>query len=217
MTIRIKKVIKTDQWIVFIFVWKLFKRVQLRDTINVIEHNSVITRKIMFWLSLQKKLQVTKLYIIFGSILQLLKVPTVPRYWAKLTNISYKEWRFTATWTIDMHTVSDKNDIATNRILKESCDWYNKAFPTNTCLMSKSKLQNNSQVSTNLLSLSLSSMFYCWLGNCASILETKKIETCESLWRTLDCEYTRCNLDISYNSIINLRCNATATFIISNS
>ena len=80
MTIRIKKVIKTDQWIVFIFVWKLFKRVQLRDTINVIEHNSVITRKIMFWLSLQKKLQVTKLYIIFGSILQLLKVPTVPRY-----------------------------------------------------------------------------------------------------------------------------------------
>ena len=43
--IRIKKVIRTDQWIVFIFVWKLFKRVELRDKINVIERNRVITRK----------------------------------------------------------------------------------------------------------------------------------------------------------------------------
>ena len=61
MTIRIKKVIRTDQWIVFIFVWKLFKRVELRDKINVTEHNKVITRKIMFRLSLQKNLQVSKL------------------------------------------------------------------------------------------------------------------------------------------------------------
>ena len=91
MTIRIKKVIRTDQWIVFIFVWKLFKRVELRDKINVIERNRVITRKIMFWLSLWKNLQVSKLYIIFGAILQLLKFPTVPQYWAKLISISYKE------------------------------------------------------------------------------------------------------------------------------
>ena len=52
---------KTDQWIVFIFVWKLFKRVELKDKINVIEHNRVITRKIMFRLSLWKNLQVSKL------------------------------------------------------------------------------------------------------------------------------------------------------------
>ena len=91
MTIRIKKVIRADQWIVFIFVWKLFKRVELRDKINVIERNRVITRKIMFWLSLWKNLQVSKLYIIFGAILQLLKFPTVPQYWAKLISISYKE------------------------------------------------------------------------------------------------------------------------------
>ena len=56
MTIRIKKVIRTDQWIVFIFVWKLFKRVELRDKINVIEHSRVITRKILFQLSLRKNL-----------------------------------------------------------------------------------------------------------------------------------------------------------------
>ena len=43
--ISIKKVIRTDQWIVFIFVWKLFKRVELRGKINVIERNRVITRK----------------------------------------------------------------------------------------------------------------------------------------------------------------------------
>ena len=56
MTIRIKKVIRTDQWIVFIFVWKLFKRVELRDKINVTEHSRVITRKILFQLSLRKNL-----------------------------------------------------------------------------------------------------------------------------------------------------------------
>ena len=79
MTIKIKKVIRTDQWIVFIFVWRLFKRVELRDKINVTEHNRVITRRIMFRLSLWKNLQVSKLYIIFGAILRLLKDPTVPR------------------------------------------------------------------------------------------------------------------------------------------
>ena len=61
MMIRIKNVIRKDQWIVFTFVWKLFKRVELRDKINVIEHNRVITRKIMFRLSLRKNLQVSKL------------------------------------------------------------------------------------------------------------------------------------------------------------
>ena len=86
MTIRIKKVIRTDQWIVFIFVWKLFKRLELRDKTNVIEHNWVITRKMIFRLSLWKNLQVSKLSLIFGAILRLLKVPTVPRYWAKLKN-----------------------------------------------------------------------------------------------------------------------------------
>ena len=78
MTIRIKKVIRTDQWIVFIFVWKLFKRVELRDKINVIEHNRFIARKVMFRLRLRKNLQASKLCIIFGVILRLLKVPTVP-------------------------------------------------------------------------------------------------------------------------------------------
>ena len=91
MTIKVKKVIRTDQWIVFIFVWRLFKRVELRDKINVIEHNRVITRRIMFRLSLWKNLQVSKLYIIFGAILRLLKDPTVPQCWAKLTSIGYKE------------------------------------------------------------------------------------------------------------------------------
>ena len=61
MAIRIKKVIRTDQWIVYNFVWKLYKKVELKDTINVIEHNRVITRKIMFWLSLRKNLQISKL------------------------------------------------------------------------------------------------------------------------------------------------------------
>ena len=45
MMTRIKKVIRTDQWIVFIFVWKLFKRVELTDKINVIEQSRVTTRK----------------------------------------------------------------------------------------------------------------------------------------------------------------------------
>ena len=61
MTIRIKRVIRTDQRIVFISVWKLFKRVELKDKINVIEHNRVIARKTMFQLSLQKNLHVGKL------------------------------------------------------------------------------------------------------------------------------------------------------------
>ena len=61
MTIRIKKVIRTDQWIVFTFVQKLFKRVELK------EHNRVITRKIMFQLSLQNVNYFFK--IIFGAIL----------------------------------------------------------------------------------------------------------------------------------------------------
>ena len=86
-----KKVIKADQWIAFIFVWKLLKRAELRDKINVIEHNRVITKKIIFRLSLRKNLQVSKRYIIFGAILRLLKVPTLPRYWAKLTGTIYKE------------------------------------------------------------------------------------------------------------------------------
>ena len=55
MTIRIKKDIRTDQRIVFIFVRKLFKGVELRDKINVIEYSRVITKKIMFRLSLRKK------------------------------------------------------------------------------------------------------------------------------------------------------------------
>ena len=46
--------------IVFIFVWKLFMRAELRDKINVSKHNRVIKRK-MFWLSLQKNLLVSKL------------------------------------------------------------------------------------------------------------------------------------------------------------
>ena len=91
MMIRIKKVIRTDQWIVSIFAWKLFKRVELRDKTNVIEHIRVIIRKIMFRLSLRKYLQISKMYIIFGTILRLLKVPAVPRYWAELTGIGYKE------------------------------------------------------------------------------------------------------------------------------
>ena len=91
MTIRIKNDIRTDQWIVFIFLWKLFKRVELRDKINVTEHNKVIARKIMFQLMLRKNLQVSKLYIIFSAILRLLKVPAVPQYWAKLTGIGYKD------------------------------------------------------------------------------------------------------------------------------
>ena len=37
---------------------------------------------------------------------------------------------------------------------------------------------------------------------CIHIRNEKKKETFESLSRTLDCEYTRCNLNISHNSII---------------
>ena len=61
MAIRIKKVIRTDQWIVFNFKWKPFKRVELKDKINVMEHNRVTARKIMFRLNLRKILQVSKL------------------------------------------------------------------------------------------------------------------------------------------------------------
>ena len=96
MTIRIEKIIRTGQWIVFMFVWKLFKRVEIRDKINVIEHNRFIARKVLFRLSLRKNLHASKLCIIFGVILRLLKVPTVPRYWANLTGISYKESGFVA-------------------------------------------------------------------------------------------------------------------------
>ena len=45
----------------------------------------------MFQLSSRKNLHVSKLYIIFGAILGLLKGPTIPRYWVKLTGIGYKE------------------------------------------------------------------------------------------------------------------------------
>ena len=45
----------------------------------------------MFQLSLREKLQFSKLYIIFGATLPLLKDPTVPQFWAKLTDIGYKE------------------------------------------------------------------------------------------------------------------------------
>ena len=89
----------------------------------------------MFQLSLRKNLQFSKLYIIFGTILRLLKAPTVPRYWTKLTGIGYKEWRFAAAWTTDMYTISDKKWIATNRILKnKSRDWNNDSF-SDKCLL----------------------------------------------------------------------------------
>ena len=58
---------------------------------NVNENNRDTTRKIMFWLRLQKNLQVGKLYVIFGAILRLLKASTVPLYWAKLNGTGYKE------------------------------------------------------------------------------------------------------------------------------
>ena len=56
----------------------------------LLKHNRVITRKILFRLSLQKILQVSKLYMIFGAISRLLKDPTVPRYCANLTGIVIK-------------------------------------------------------------------------------------------------------------------------------
>ena len=88
---KIKNIIRTDQQMVFIFLSKLLRRAELRDKNNAIEHNRVTTRKIMFRLSLRKSLHVTKLRNIFGAILGLLKDPTVPRYWAKLTSIGCKE------------------------------------------------------------------------------------------------------------------------------
>ena len=45
----------------------------------------------MFRLSLRENLQVSKLHIIFGATLRLLKDPAVPQFWAKLTDIGYKE------------------------------------------------------------------------------------------------------------------------------
>ena len=45
MTIRIKKVIRTDQWIVSIFVWKLFKRVQLRDKLMLLNAIGLLQEK----------------------------------------------------------------------------------------------------------------------------------------------------------------------------
>ena len=134
-----KQKIYQNRQIVFIFVCKLFRRAELRDKINVIEHhNRVTTRNIMFRLSLWKNLQVRKVYIIFVAILRSLKDPTVPRYWAKSTGTGYKEWRFAAAWTNDIYTISDKKWYATNRNRKKSRNWYNdEAYSTNTCLISK--------------------------------------------------------------------------------
>ena len=62
----------------------------------------------MLRLSLRKKLQVSKLYIIFGATLQLSKDLIVSQYWAKLAGISYEERRFVAALTTGMYTISDK-------------------------------------------------------------------------------------------------------------
>ena len=48
-------------------------------------------------------------------------------------------------------------------------------------------------------------------------IRNKRRKTFESLWCTLDWVYTWYYLDISHNSTINVRCKATATFVISNS
>lgn len=46
---------------IFIFVYKFFKKTELSDKINFIEHNRVTTgRTIMLALDLQKNLQVSK-------------------------------------------------------------------------------------------------------------------------------------------------------------
>ena len=36
---------RIEQWIVLIFVWKLFKTVELKEKINVIEHNRLLEEK----------------------------------------------------------------------------------------------------------------------------------------------------------------------------
>ena len=64
----------------------------------------------MFQLRLRKNLQVGKLYIIFGAILRLSKDPIVPRYWAELTGIGNKEWKFAAAWITDMYTIGDDKE-----------------------------------------------------------------------------------------------------------
>ena len=46
-------------------------------------------------------MQVSKLYLFFGAISGLLKVPTVPWYLSKFISIGYKEWRFVAVWTTE--------------------------------------------------------------------------------------------------------------------
>ena len=62
--IRIKKAFRIDQYIASIFVWKLFKRGKLSDKF-FIEYNRVTTRKIvMFRLSLQKTLHLSKLLLV---------------------------------------------------------------------------------------------------------------------------------------------------------
>ena len=80
--------------------------------------------------------------------------------------------------------------------------------------MSKSKLQNKSQVSidhwSTVIILILNVLLSVWKLR-IHIRNKKKNETFESLWRTLDCEYTKCYLDINYSSIINLRCSAHCT------
>ena len=80
----------------------------------------------MLRLSLPKNLQVSKMYIIFGSILRLLKkVPTVPQYWATLTGTGYKDEESRPPELLTCIQEVKKSDIAIYRILKKSRDWYN--------------------------------------------------------------------------------------------
>ena len=72
-----QKVIRKDQQIVFIFVWKLFKRTELREKINVIE-NPGYYKKNNVSVKFAENLHVSKLYIIFGAVLPLLKDPLFP-------------------------------------------------------------------------------------------------------------------------------------------
>ena len=96
----------------------------------------------MFQLSLWKNLQVSKLYIIYGAILWLLEAPTVPQFKAQLTSISYKEWQFAATWSNNMYTINNKKWYNYWSQSKKSHNWYNdKAYPTNTCLMSRTTVK----------------------------------------------------------------------------
>ena len=45
MTITIKKVIRTGQWIVFIFVWKRFKRVELKEKLMLLNTIGLLQEK----------------------------------------------------------------------------------------------------------------------------------------------------------------------------